>query len=457
MNKIFVILALAGLFFSCNKPLGELTSSPNSAKMGFSDSKPYGMQLVRKGTFLMGAHSSSKMFPGSESPKQVTVESFYIDEAEITNDQYRQFVNWVRDSIAYRALIEIGRNEYMIEDPEAETDSIVIRWSQKIRWNDRNEDVQEALSTLFYSGDDALEARQLNPARMIYRYEVFHWDQVSLPRNQYDYSINSYPADAFVEVDSSYFTEDGLLRTTTIKRKLTSRKDFYSTKMINIYPDTLAWTRDIRFSYNDPKMKMYFSDPNYSDYPVIGVSWEQAQAFCHWRTYIYNKNHKVKTEPYRLPTEAEWEFAAKGRQNDAVYPWSGDQLVDEKKNCFLANYKQARGNYVNDAGVTTKPVKSYNKVPNANGLYDMAGNVAEWTSTAFFSTSGSVIADLNPNFEYNAKANDPAYMKRKVVKGGSWKDIPYYLQSGTRTYEYQDVTKPYIGFRCVRSYKGDIK
>lgn len=457
MNKLFVIIALTFLVYSCNKPVGELASAANSSKMGFSDTKPLGMQLIRKGTFMMGAHMPTGMFPGREAPRQVTVESFYMDEAEITNSQYRQFVLWVRDSIVYRELINIGRNEYMIEDPNSDNDSVVIRWSQKIRWNDRNEDVQEALSSLYYTGDNELATRQLNAARMVYRYTVFNYDQVSLPRNRFNYVTNSYPDGAFVTVDSAYFDENGHLVNTTINRKLNNRKDFYSTKMVNIYPDTLTWTRDIRFSFNDPKMKMYFSDPNYTDYPVVGITWEQAQAFCHWRTKMYNDNHKVKTEPYRLPTEAEWEFAAKGRENDAIYPWKGNKLVDEKKNCYLANFKQSKGNYVSDGGVTTKPIKSYNTIPNANGLYDMAGNVAEWTSTAYFGTSNMTVADINPNFEYNARANDPLHMKRKVVKGGSWKDIPYYLQSGARTTEYQHVSRPYIGFRCVRSYKGDLK
>lgn len=457
MNKFLIFIALSGMLISCNAPAGELTGSSNASKMGFSDNRPFGMQLIKKGTFVMGGHNPTRMLGGSESPKQVTVESFFIDETEITNFQYRQFVNWVRDSIAYRELIAIGRNEYMIDNPNSQNDSVIIRWSQKIRWNDRNEEVQEALSSLYYQGDDALTPRQLNPARLIYRYQVYDYEQASLPQNQFDYRINAYPPNAYVNVDTAYFSEEGLLVNRTIRRKVTSRRDFFSTRMVYIYPDTLTWTKDIRFSYNDPKMKMYFSDPNYNDYPVVGVSWEQAMAFCHWRTHIYNQANKVKTEPFRLPTEAEWEFAAKGKNKDAIYPWPGDKLVDEKKNCFLANYKQARGNYVNDAGVTTKPVRSYNKVPNANGLYDMAGNVAEWTSTAWFSTSGSVISDLNPNFDYNAKADDPAYMKRKVVKGGSWKDVPYYLQSGARSYEYQYESRPYIGFRCVRSFKGDVK
>jgi len=455
MNKFFVVITFLLALYSCNRPMGEVTTRANSSKAGFSDPKPYGMQLIKKGTFMMGTHHSNTMFAGRDAAQQVTVESFFMDETEITNDQYRQFVLWVRDSIAYRELIAAGRTEYEIDDPDS--DSIRIRWSQRIRWNDRNEDVQEALSTLYYQGNNDLGNRQLNAARMIYRYRIFNYEQAALPRNQYNYRTNSYPDGAFVEVDTAYFNEQGHIVNQTIRRKLTSRNDFYSTKIVNVYPDTLTWINDLRFSFNDPRMKMYFSNPQYSDYPVVGISWEQADAFCHWRTMMYNNAHKIKSEPFRLPTEAEWEFAAKGRDRNATYPWKGNSLFDDKKNCYLANFKQARGNYVTDAGVTTKPVKSYKTVVNANGLYDMAGNVAEWTSTAYFSTSGSVSSDLNPAFEYNAKADDPAHMKRKVIKGGSWKDIPYYLQSGARTYEYQFESRPYIGFRCVRSYRGDVK
>jgi gliding motility-associated lipoprotein GldK len=455
MNRFLIFATLLLAFYSCNRPVGEITTRTSSSKGGFSDPQPYGMRLIKKGTFMMGTHHSNRMFPGRDAARQVTVESFYMDETEITNDQYLQFVMWVRDSVAYRELIAAGRVEYEIDDPDS--DSIRIRWSQRIRWNDRNEDVQEALASLYYQGDDNLGPRQLNAARMIYRYKVFNYEQAALPGNQFNYRTNSYPEDAYVLVDTAYVTEQGHIVNNTIRRKLNSRNDFYSTKMINIYPDTLTWVNDLRYSFNDPRMKMYFSNPQYADYPVVGVSWEQAQAFCHWRTMMYNNSRKIKGEPFRLPTEAEWEFAAKGRDRNATYPWKGNKLIDEKKNCFLANFKQDRGNYVSDAGVSTKAVKSYKTVPNANGLYDMAGNVAEWTSTAHFSTSESVNSDLNPNFEYNAKADDPANMKRKIVKGGSWKDIPYYLQSGARTYEYQNESRPYIGFRCVRSYKGDVK
>ena len=85
----------------------------------------------------------------------------------------------------------------------------------------------------------------------------------------------------------------------------------------------------------------------------------------------------------------------------------------------------------------------------------MAGNVAEWTSSAYSSTSNVIVPDINPDYTYTARDSDPAVMKRKVVKGGSWKDISYFLQCGVRTYEYQNEGRSYIGFRCVRSFVGN--
>ena len=93
--------------------------------------------------------------------------------------------------------------------------------------------------------------------------------------------------------------------------------------------------------------------------------------------------------------------------------------------------------------------------PNDFGLFDMAGNVAEWTIEAYNTTSNWAKSDLNPNFQYMARKEDPDVLKRKVIKGGSWKDISYYLQCGTRSYEYQYESRPYIGFRCVRSHIGN--
>jgi formylglycine-generating enzyme required for sulfatase activity len=87
----------------------------------------------------------------------------------------------------------------------------------------------------------------------------------------------------------------------------------------------------------------------------------------------------------------------------------------------------------------------------------MAGNVAEWTSTTYAPTINVKNHDMNPEYTYMAREDDPKELKRKTVKGGSWKDISYYLQCGVRTYEYQNEARSYIGFRCVRSYMGNGK
>jgi len=159
------------------------------------------------------------------------------------------------------------------------------------------------------------------------------------------------------------------------------------------------------------------------------------------------------THDYRLPLESEWEYAARGGLENSMYPWGG-YYTRNKDGCFLANFKPLRGNYADDGGVTTVPVGTYQ--PNEYGLYDMAGNVSEWTLTAFDESSYAFSHDLNPDYRYNARPDDPPVMKRKVIRGGSWKDIGYYMQNGTRAYEYQDTTKSYIGFRCVRPVLGGI-
>jgi len=122
---------------------------------------------------------------------------------------------------------------------------------------------------------------------------------------------------------------------------------------------------------------------------------------------------------------------------------------------FLANFKPLRGNYVADGGIRTVIAAHYPS--NDWGLYDMSGNVAEWTNSAFDPASYNFTWDMNPNYVYNAKEDDPPVMKRKVIRGGSWKDIAHYLQVTTRTFEYQDTAKSYIGFRCVQPYLGRNK
>jgi gliding motility-associated lipoprotein GldK len=202
---------------------------------------------------------------------------------------------------------------------------------------------------------------------------------------------------------------------------------------------------------------MYFRSPSYDNYPVVGITWKQANAFSIWRTNYLNKALVSSGQPvvqnYRLPIEAEWEYAARGGLDHSMYPWGGVYLRN-KLGCFIANFKPLRGNYTDDGSMYPARVGYYG-VPNEFGLYDMAGNVSEWTITAYDPSAYVFSHDMNPYYNYNAKPDDPPVMKRKVIRGGSWKDIARYLQVSTRDYEYQDSVKSYIGFRCVRSYLGD--
>lgn len=235
----------------------------------------------------------------------------------------------------------------------------------------------------------------------------------------------------------------------------TDRSRFIIKERINIYPDTLCWVRDFTYANHSPMAQNYFWNTAYDNYPVVGVTWPQAKAFSVWRTQIFHSwlqsNGDLFVNDFRLPTEMEWERAARGDLDMAQYPWGGP-YIRNASGCFLANFKPMRGRYFEDGGFYTVKVYSYN--PNGFGLYCMAGNVAEWCSTAFDPSAYEFETDMAADYEYDAKDGDVPTKKRKVLKGGSWKDIGYYLMNSTRTYEYQDTAKSYIGFRNTMTHLG---
>jgi formylglycine-generating enzyme required for sulfatase activity len=455
MKKILLFIVLSIMFVACNKPAGELTGL--GIKNSFIEANPYGMVYIKRGTFMMGPNDQSVLGTTNDKQLNVTVDAFWMDETEITNDKYKQFVYWVRDSIALRSLVMTGKDEYrlkiknQVEEPAPEVAPLNMK--ARIPWNSKDEEIQKILGEFYYNDPNSIESKkQLNPIKLKYRYSWIDYAQAALPYNKYDITTDSYGPRARVRIDTAYTDENGMIHNKTIERPLRSRRDLISTQIVDVYPDTIMWIRDFQYTYNDPRMKMYFSSPGFANYPVVGVSWEQAKAFCNWRTRLYNSANQVAAQEYRLPTEAEWEYAARGGHKMALYPWGGNSLRNSK-GCFYANFKTMRGNYMDDAGTTTMKVASF--PANDYGLYDMAGNVAEWTSSAFSGSSNTLVGDLNPTYQYNAKSSDPQILKRKVVKGGSWKDVAYFLECGVRTYEYQNESRPYIGFRCVRSYNGE--
>ena len=131
-----------------------------------------------------------------------------------------------------------------------------------------------------------------------------------------------------------------------------------------------------------------------------------------------------------------------------VYPW-GTEEVRSCDGCFLGNFKPGDGDYTADRHLITARVSSY--PPNDFGLFDMAGNVAEWTSTAWISSGLRLINDVNPELSYPADFKDSRDRTLKVVKGGSWKDIARNVQANNRSQAAQNAAHSYIGFRCVRS------
>ncbi len=459
VRSILTIFAIAAVVAGCNKPAGELVGAGQNGN--FKEANPYGMVFVKKGSFLMGANTQSALFEQNDNQLMVTVEAFWMDETEITNDEYKQFVNWVRDSIALRMAVMAGlEEEYALnvdwDNFEPETGQLNWKrvsnlWDRyrreaATRYNGGETELFEALEPLFYS-DGALKTTALH-----YRYTWMNYDQAVLAENKYDVARGCYPPNASSRVDTAWTDEQNAIHDSTIVRPLREPKDLLSHKIISIYPDTMVWVRDFQFSYNDPMLLKYFSHRGFSEYPVVGVTWEQAHAFCRWRTDFLEDATHQGAQVYRLPTEAEWEYAARGGRKMAAYPW-GSNYARDAQGCFLANFKPYRGAYNDDTGSTTMRVAQFR--PNDFGLFDMAGNVAEWTLSAYTSTNNVYTHDLNPDYQYMARKDDPDVLKRKIVKGGSWKDVSAYLQCGARTYEYQYEDRSYIGFRCVRSYIGE--
>jgi gliding motility-associated lipoprotein GldK len=409
------------------------------------------MELIPRGSFIMGKSEEDQAKTLNAPTKTVTVRSFYMDDTEITNSEYRQFVEWVKDSIARTQLAILadglglgpddgGIGEYAFKDADTTNASAYDKYM---------------LDNYSGMGETGYEERALNKDIDLI------WD------------VSDYPDEYYTEimVDSIYLSEQESyngqrsIDVTKLKYKYSwmdieaaarasikgngSRKDFIRTEELEIYPDTTVWIRDFEYSYNEPMHNDYFWHDAYSEYPVVGISWEQAKAFCEWRTKFKNDDQKSRdrqfVNKFRLPTEAEWEYAARGGIDGGTYPWGGPYVISDT-GCFMANFKPQRGDYAADMALYTVEAKAYE--PNDFNLYNMAGNVSEWTNSSYDPSAYDYVSTMNPNGGNQSNT-------RKVIRGGSWKDVAYFLQVSTRDYEYADSARSYIGFRTVQDYMGE--
>lgn len=426
----------------------------------FREPTPYGMVQVQRGYLKMGLNKQDSLW-GIDTPnKDISVDGFWMDETEVTNSQYRQFVNWVKDSIIRERLADPsygGDETYKItEDKNGDPVTPHLNWKKPLP-RKPNEDELRAFESI-YTKNPVTGEKMLDAAQMNYRYEVYDYTAAALRRNRLNPEERNLNTDieidpdeiVMISKDTAYIDDEGRIVRETINRPLSGPWDFLNTYIVNVYPDTTCWVNDFRNSDNELYMRLYFSSPTYNDYPVVGVTWEQANAFCAWRTDFLLKGMGGAArfiQRYRLPTEAEWEYAARGK-NGSEFPWENEDVKNDR-GCFYANFKPERGNYTKDGNLITSRTGIYSA--NSNGLYDMAGNVAEWTSTIYTRSGVEAMNDLNPQLEYNAAKEDPYSLKKKSVRGGSWKDPESYIRSAWRTWEYQNQPRSYIGFRCVRS------
>jgi len=341
-------------------------------------------------------------------PIKKNIHPFFISKFEVRNKDYRGFVTWVRDSIAHVLLkhFAVGTNNKQID------------WTKLINWKD------DRLDPIMVSPDERIYGRkEIDANRIIY--------------------------------------------------KMSSGQE------IAIYPDTLCWIRDFAYSYNEPMTKRYFQHPAFGNYPVVGVTQLQALAYCDWKTVQWNNALLAVNETkcrliVRLPSSEEWEYAAtpefpltvrdtaqiKSYQNPTGYKATN---YGYKYN-FGKYYSEANmqlKSYIDDGFFYTAPGNTYK--PDSNGLYNLLGNVAEWTASygsyqPLYDQHGinqelSALRKKFPNspFKEMEETAIDAYLKKYViVKGGGWSDEDLYLQTGINQYYLPGSTVHcYLGFRIA--------
>ena len=372
--------------------------------------------------------------PSSFESGRLTLPSFYISDHEVTNGEYLEFVDWVINYSIRKLLAQKYPDEYYVSGTKK------LKKYQYIRIE------QFVLDSLF----------DLPTEKPLYKsYYKSLYDTIQTNKLVYEYSYFS------VEFENG------------------APKYNWKVKRIHVYPNTLCWVKE----FGSLEMSSYMSSdyltyPAYSNYPVVGVSYEQALAYCDWRTNRINEAilQKAKVDigeeyftldafmekdslneyedlllpPFSLPTIEEWQLSAGANYIDPDYAFKNKTLFDEKGQ-YLANFGKIedKNNYLlKDYGENnpkeyayTSHVKSF--PPNDYQIFDINGNVAEWTKSPL------IIFDGYNNYNPYPKVEKDSSNTYMIVKGGSWADSPVYLRWRTNTFYNKDKSSARIGFRVV--------
>ncbi|MBV2227355.1 MULTISPECIES: SUMF1/EgtB/PvdO family nonheme iron enzyme [Sphingobacterium] len=409
LNRIYTAACLLLVFAitGCNSSNNFYKAPKVSAFRGGKLPAPPGMVYIPSGTILFKGSLDS-----GNVGKNVSLSAFFIDETEVTNKQYRQFVNWVADSIAVTDYLQ--DDQYFLDIASESGEGRRINW-KKVRsispiWMSSDPTIAERIAPMLEMKGST---RALNPEVIKYRFSF-------------------------------------------LKTKGNLKKE-YVTDTVSVVTAEDIWSRDFPNAQLTSLDANYFTHQSFDYYPVVGVSWRQARAYSDWRgkemmaNLMKNSYLSGYQLTFSLPTEAQWQYAAEGKIDPRDTIAGTKMTIDgnDGKEKLAVNYKQGEGTYSRDGATFTLPVKSY--TPNKFGVYNMAGNVSEWTLDAYSPSAVAFVNDLNPVLLYDADEQDADALKRKVVRGGSWKDNGEQLNSETRNYSVDYEPHSYIGFRCVMS------
>lgn len=403
----------------------------------------HGMTIIKGGSFTLGtsSYTSARDIDSalllSNIPRRVTISSFILNKYEVSNSDYKKFTSWVRDS-CLRAEIAKSKAEFYKDSAQ-----------KTIDFTKETSDADSVAINKFY-----------------------------LPVSERFYKRREYDSK-----HCNYLYPDGTV--------------------LNVYPDTSRWQKDFKYSFNGPMTNHYYWHPAYDNYPVVGVNWHQAKAYCDWlsrrlKEALIQQGVNETFPNFRLPTEAEWEYSALASPSTLhdrkLYPWGSEYIgVHGKKKdirIFMANggYSYDENgvqihSFAQDGAFHTSKIGNY--PANEMGLYDMAGNAAEWVEDAarimsLYEIKGvsskddikSVIQTQYPLLNNHANITDPHHSEKidiianqlkhdlsiledldsinaRIVKGGSWADPPAYLQSASRVASDAGVARCTVGFRVA--------